>query len=417
MLTNQKNSMEILSQIKPTKEELVFLQKEASSFIKELNLKLKKIKVKATIGGSFAKNTLLRETQEIDIFVKFPYTQYKNQSEKLSAILARYLPHVTRMHGSRDYFQVKRKNITFEIVPVLDIKNAKQALNVTDISPLHTSYVKKHLTLKQADDVRLLKQFCKANNLYGAESYIQGFSGYVLEILVLHYKTFINVLKQASTGKEKVIIDPAKHYTTKSALLQTLNVAKIYSPLIIVDPVQPERNIAAALSEEKFTLLKKCAKAYLKKQNKEFFTLKPFVLDSLKGYTILKAIPLEGNRDVIGAKLLKVFLFLKTQLKLEEFSLQRSGWHWNRECYFYFKAREKKLSIYKKHYGPFLEDTEHMVRFKKKWKNYRIRKEKKRVIVWIPRRYATMHALLNALCKGSYVKTKVKAITLLHRKL
>ncbi len=43
-----------------------------------------------------------------------------------------------------------------------------------------------------------------------------------------------------------------------------LNKSKIQSPLIVIDPVQAGRNAAAALSFEKYDLLRKKAKEFLK---------------------------------------------------------------------------------------------------------------------------------------------------------
>jgi len=48
---------------------------------------------------------------------------------------------------------------------------------------------------KILDEIRIAKAFCYANNCYGAESYISGFSGYALELLVYHYKSFLKFIK------------------------------------------------------------------------------------------------------------------------------------------------------------------------------------------------------------------------------
>ncbi|MBI2110419.1 CCA tRNA nucleotidyltransferase [Candidatus Woesearchaeota archaeon] len=402
--------MDILSHIKPTKEESLFLEKEAKLFLKELNHKLKKIRARAIIGGSFKKNTFLRGAKEIDIFVQFNYSIYKNQSQKLSSYLLKYLPKASVIHGSRDYFQVTRKDILFEVVPVLAIKNAKQAINVTDISPLHADYVSKHLTKKQADEVRLLKQFCRSNQIYGAESYIQGFSGYVLEILILNYKSFHATLKKASQWKDKTIIDTARAFKNTKELLSSLNAAKTHSPLILLDPVQPERNIAAALSKDKFEKFKKLARAYLKKPSQAFFKEKTFDPNSIKDGFLLKVIPKEGKIDVIGSKLMKAFAFLKESLAREGFSLKESSWHWKRECYFYFRPKERDLPKYEKHYGPFLDDIKNLEKFRRKWKKYKIQKERNRVFVNIPRKHQTFKECIVFLLKNSYLKTKVKTI-------
>ena len=180
--------MEIISVIKPSKEEQLIVERITEEFIQ----KLKKIKdVKFIIGGSISKDTWLKGTNEVDIFAKFNYLKFKNKSDKISEVLLKELNkifYVKRVHGSRDYFHVQFKKLTFEIVPILDVKKPEQVMNVTDLSPLHIDFVRKYPKLK--DEIRLLKVFCKANSLYGAESYVSGFSGYALEVLVIYYKSF-----------------------------------------------------------------------------------------------------------------------------------------------------------------------------------------------------------------------------------
>ena len=63
----------ILEKIKPSKEE----QKKVKSLINQI---IKKIKIKdaiAVLGGSGAKNTWLKNTKDIDIYVKFNYKKFK----------------------------------------------------------------------------------------------------------------------------------------------------------------------------------------------------------------------------------------------------------------------------------------------------------------------------------------------------
>ena len=108
------------------------------------------------------------------------------------------------------------------------------ALNIIDISPLHTVFVKKHKKLN--DEIRLAKQFCRAQDCYGAESYINGFSGYSCELLVIHYGSFKKLARKAAKWKPKVVIDILKKYKGKNPL-EELNPSKTQSPLVIIDPV------------------------------------------------------------------------------------------------------------------------------------------------------------------------------------
>ena len=91
--------------------------------------------------------------------------------------------------------------------------------------------------------------------------------------------------------------------------------------------------------------------------------------------------------------------------------LEKSGWQWNHECYFYFRVKEKILPPLEKHYGPPRDNEEGIKNFKKKWKKYKLHKEGKRVFVRIPRKYQNSDALVKILLKNSYVKERVKHIT------
>ena len=166
---------EILTQIKPSSEE----KKEVNKLFQKYKSLIKIPKTKVILGGSSAKGTFLKGNHDIDIYVKFDKKTYSKKN--LSEILAKYIKTASKVHGSRDYFQISEKNYTIEIIPILDIKNVNFAENITDISPFHTKFVLKNK--KYIDDIMLVKAFAKANGFYGAESYIQGFSGYSLEIL------------------------------------------------------------------------------------------------------------------------------------------------------------------------------------------------------------------------------------------
>ena len=219
---------------------------ELNSIIKKINKNQKNIR--AILGGSGAKGTWLK-TFDADIFVLFDYRKFKDKSDKLSDILEKILKkkfkNVIRLHGSRDYFQIKKNKFTFEIVPILKIQKAEQAKNITDVSPLHSKWVIRHKKL--VNEMKLTKQFCQAQSFYGAESYIRGFSGYICEILVAYYGSFLNLIKNAAKWPSKVVIDVEKYYKGKD-VFKLVNTSKLLSPLIVIDPVEKDRNGAAALS-------------------------------------------------------------------------------------------------------------------------------------------------------------------------
>ena len=210
----------VLSEVKPSKAEQQEQAKATEQFLEKLNKTLANSGAKAILGGSSAKDTWLSNNRELDIFIQFPLTKYKDKTNQLTEILEEAVQKAfpklkrERLHGSRDYFQLNYKGFTFELVPILKINKAEEAINITDISPLHAKWVNKN-GKKIKDEIRLTKQFAKAQQLYGAESYISGFSGYILEILTIHYNSFEELLKAATKWKAPAIIDTEKHYQKK----------------------------------------------------------------------------------------------------------------------------------------------------------------------------------------------------------
>lgn len=317
--TNQilKKQLELISVPKSEVAELNALTKD---LIKKIS---KHTKAEIKIGGSLAKQTLIKKTpQDVDIFIAFPS---EKETSNLKAILKKAKLSPKTVHGSRDYFQIidKEDDIIFELIPVVKTLKPSKAENVTDVSLMHVSYVKNKIKAnpKLADQIKLAKSFCYATNTYGAESYIKGFSGYALEVLIIHFKTFTNFLKQICLEKNK-ILDPAKHFKTSRQVLTEINEAKLTSPIIIVDPTYKFRNIAAGLSQETFNHFKTHAKKFLASPSLKAFEKKDIDIDALRKFAKSKKaeffqLNLETDRqegDIAGTKMKKFFNFLITRL-------------------------------------------------------------------------------------------------------
>jgi len=385
---------EILKEIKPSKEET----KEANEIVRDVLKTINKVsKGKAIVGGSGAKETWLSGTKEIDVFVKYPM---KLKGKDISKILEKELKKkfkISKLHGSRDYFQINYKGFVFEIIPVLNIKNPKDAVNITDVSPFHALWVKKHK--KYSDDIRLIKQFAKAQKVYGAESYLRGFSGYVLEILIIYYKGFNNLIIKASKWKSKVVIDPNKLLKNP---LNELNKSKLVSPLVIVDPVDKTRNAAASLNDESFDTFVKACKNFLKKPSKSLFKIKE---EKIPEDSIKLKLDIKGKIDVVGAKILKLFEFISYKLKKEGYKFTGG---WNLTGVIWFKVSNKRLSSTKVVRGPPLKLKEAVKNFKKKHKKISMRNGK--IYAKIKRKYPFVVDFLKDLINNKEVKDRVKNI-------
>jgi len=404
---------EVLRDVKPNMEYEKEILGKADSIIYTINKDLRD--AKAILGGSGAKGTFLK-TFDADIFVKFNYKKFRDKSGKLSDILEKFLKKnfkIIRLHGSRDYFQIKQDRFTFEIVPILDIKKSEQSRNITDVSPLHSNFVLKYKKL--IDDIRLTKQFFKAAGVYGSESYIKGFSGYVCELLTIYYGSFINCIKAASKWKEKDVID-IKHYYKKKNVFNEINKSKLTSPLIVVDPVQKNRNAAAALSHEKFNILRKKAKEFLKNPSKKFFNIEIITEQDIRKkfgkikLLIFKIDPLKRKKDVAGAKMLKAFNYIKQNLIDNGFQVIGSDMVWDRKskALFYYTLRSIELPKTVELTGPPLRIRQHVLLFKKKHKNTFVRN--KRVFAVENRKFTNASALVKTVIKNPNVKDNITNI-------
>lgn len=373
------------------KNEINFI-KEATNRITELinrKIKRERIKAEAFVGGSFAKSTIIKDNvYDVDIFIRFDW-KYEEISLHLEKILAEVSKHdhlkMEKVHGSRDYFRIYTKNkpeLVFEIIPVYKIKNPKEARNVTDLSYFHVNYIKKKIKNKKlAKEIMLAKVFCKSQGVYGAESYIKGFSGYALECLIIHFKTFENMLRKLVKVNERLMIDSEKKFKDKSEIVFSLNEAKLKSPVILIDPTWKERNVLAALSGETFEKFKNVAKKFLKKPEKEYFTIKKGdnkfnSLKIAKGEEIL-AINLETDRqegDIAGTKMKKFADFLLFELN-KYFSVKDRDFIYimGKKASAHYLVRSKGEII---KFGPPVSLKKHAENFKKENKNIYIKSGK-----------------------------------------
>ncbi|GIU68650.1 MAG: tRNA CCA-pyrophosphorylase [Candidatus Pacearchaeota archaeon] len=376
---------EAILKVIPLDETYEKINEEVKNFISLLKNKIEGENINADvfIGGSFAKKTLIKkDVYEVDIFVRF----FGYKENEISLILERIvkktkLPY-KKIKGSRDYFRIEiKKWLFFEVIPVKKISKPEEAENITDLSYFHVNYIKRNLNEKNLKDVALAKAFCYSVGCYGAESYIKGFSGYALELLIMHYKGFLNFLRKISKIdiKNKEIIDIERHYKTKEQILINLNSAKLKSPIILVDPTYKNRNVLAALSEETFLRFKKACKEFLKKPSLRFFEKKSLNIEEIRKKAIktkseLLLLEIETNKqegDIAGSKLLKFYNFLRRELS-KFFEIKESYFEYlqNKKAFAIFILKNKKEILF---IGPKENDKRNSEKFKIKHKNFFIK--------------------------------------------
>ncbi|MGV8087412.1 MAG: nucleotidyltransferase domain-containing protein [Candidatus Woesearchaeota archaeon] len=420
--------------------------KEVDNIVIEINNLLKKDNISAECvkGGSIAKETFLKDDYDIDLFIRYNITYRDSDisfmtSKILDKLCKKIKTQIVKIHGSRDYYQfniIKNKKIlAFEVIPVLLIhaSNYSDAQNITDLSPEHVTWVKKYTTKKPEliEDIRVAKQFCKANKVYGAESYINGFSGHILDILIIHHGSFINLINTFSKYeyddlKKPIIIDTEKNLP--NPLIQ-LNKNKI-TPLIIIDPIQKDRNSAAALNKEKLWMFILASKEFIKNPSKDFFVIHKFNIDDeikkalkkikidKKELNIIKLImkTVDGSKDVVGTKALKAHTLILEQLELNDFKIYYNGWNfiYDKKYAESFIIIDKKISEEISQQGPPINSTINYNKFIEKHKDlkHKITLKNNRAYATIPRKFTDPKKLIEEITKQDFISKRIEKLSI-----
>ncbi|MEK6896043.1 MAG: hypothetical protein AABX12_01110 [Nanoarchaeota archaeon] len=368
----------MLDEITPSAQEINEVSKVVKEFLKDLRAMLLRARGDAVlfIGGSFAKNTALKKTPyEVDIFIRF--REARGIAERMNLLIREIKKNknysLTVMHGSRDYLQISMRghsDIVIELIPVLMIRKPQQAQNITDLSAFHVAYMLKKLRGLEPH-VRLAKAFCAAQGVYGAESYIGGFSGYALECLIVKYKSFPGMLRALARAETPIVIDVEKHYKNAQEARLLMNESKVKGPIVLVDPTYKERNALAALSGESFARFQKAARAFLARPSRAFFVAEHVNPVALKKIAVKQNAEfvharIETDRqegDIAGTKLKKFHYALEHEIA-KEFELIKHYFVYSgaRHADVYLLVRPKKEIVVR---GPPVALKKHVLAFKK----------------------------------------------------
>jgi tRNA nucleotidyltransferase (CCA-adding enzyme) len=356
---SQLNSvlLKALELSKPTQREV----KKISSVAKEVKESIIKhapsTKIKdVVLGGSYAKGTWLKGDVDIDIFVKMNSSMNEEEFELLGKqigleSLKQYQPYLR--YSDHPYVEAIVQGIRVNIVPCYDVEKWKW-ISAADRSPFHTEYVTKKLDEEKRDQVRLLKKFLKSLGIYGAEIAKNGFSGYVTEVLILKYGSFQSTLEALShiqEGKIIVSMDPIDEETIKKIFKHSV---------IILDPIDPKRNLGTAISVENFGKFVLAARTFLKEPSIEFFVRQErggTANDFSEMYSNILVVSFnykERSPDVIWGQLKKSMNAISKQLTLGGFNVIRSTCTTDEktEAAFIFLLESTTLPLYMVKTGP-----------------------------------------------------------------
>jgi len=416
--TFEKVCAEVLEKVTPSPEEKGHILKLGEELRKKVQIASKEACVdgEVRVEGSVAKNTWLSKEPDIDIFIRLPTTMPREAFGTTILKIARRATkgcRQTERFAEHPYLEAFVDSVRVNIVPCYEVEKGEWK-SATDRTPFHTDYVKPLLNEQKCGEIRLLKKFMKGIGVYGAEIKVGGFSGYLCELLVLTYGSFEKVLKSFSEWKGKTIIDYENHYREREN-----EIGKIFEePLVIVDPIDKGRNVAAAVRRERFDEFVAASRAFVQEPDLKFFyprDKKTVKIDQLtktlktRGSTLmfLKFGQLKAVPDILWGQLYRSQRTLRTMLKQHDFNFIR-GNVWSDEENFsvvIFELEQLILSPFKKHLGPPIEKRTECERFLQKHlgASHTVsgpRIEGGRWVVETKRKYCDAAKLINEKLKG-----------------
>ncbi|HXW02549.1 MAG TPA: CCA tRNA nucleotidyltransferase, partial [Candidatus Nitrosotenuis sp.] len=308
------------------------------------------------IVGSFAKGTWLPDKADIDIFIKFQTNVSEKEFSELGkkigfASLKDYKPYVR--YAQHPFVEAEVRGTKVNLVPCYDVQEGGWK-SAADRSPFHTRFMINSLTGQMKNEVRLLKAFLRANDIYGAEIARQGFSGYVAEVLVLNFGSFAGVIKAISELKQGQIIGKAtKEFDTA---------------VVIMDPIDSNRNLGAAISTESVGRFVLVSRAFLKKPSISFFKPKKKPQrkpnDLRKNVLVLSFRYKQRSPDIIWGQLKRATTSIATQIEEGGFSVLRKATTISgNDAVLLFLLQSTKLEQNLIRVGPDFYTAEHVEKF------------------------------------------------------
>ncbi len=348
----------VLEKIKPNEEEKREILKIAEEIVKNIN----EAGYEAKLLGSVSRDTWLKYEKDLDIFVFLEEEKSRDEIKEIiknigEKVLERYEMRFAQHPYVRGYY----KGYAVEIVPCYKIESTKKLKSAVDRTPFHDSFVKEHINGKQ-DEVRLLKQFLKGIGIYGAEAKVQGFSGYLCELLIIKFGSFENLLENAKKWKFNEFL-----YITEieDKIIEHLRERFKNDALVFIDPTDVRRNVASALSKENFYKFIYAAKEFLKyddnKKIKFFFpnkrkadkeeVLRKFKERGTEVVAVLFEKP-DVVDDILYPQLRKSMKAIINAIKNADFKLVDSTFFVKNKVMLLFEVESLRIPSAKLHKGP-----------------------------------------------------------------
>ncbi|KAA2283810.1 CCA tRNA nucleotidyltransferase [Candidatus Nitrosocosmicus agrestis] len=313
-----KRCIPTLSEVHEITECATKVKQMIESFVGEH--KLKGMVKEIVYGGSFAKGTWLKNETDIDIFIKFydsiDYDQFEKYGKQIGMLaLQEFSPYLR--YADHPYVEAIVEGIKVNVVPCYDVPFGEWK-SAADRSPYHTNYIVNKLDPKQKNEVRILKKFMKSIKIYGAEISTEGFSGYVCEVLILKFGSFLSTIHFFSEcSSEKIMIGIDESLTPTGEHFDRFD-----SFIVILDPIDTNRNLGSAISIRAASTLIQGSRKFLCNPSDIYFVseiehpIDPCFTDQLSSFILIIEFQYADRpSDVIWGQLKKL---VKSIIKFSE---------------------------------------------------------------------------------------------------
>jgi tRNA nucleotidyltransferase (CCA-adding enzyme) len=239
--------------------------------------------VRALVAGSAARGTFLRDRLDVDLFLLFPPDLPREKLREEGLALGRaILTDTETRYAEHPYLRGTFAGFRVDAVPGYAVTDPSRPISPVDRTPFHQEYLSQRETPELVSQVRLAKQFLRALGIYGSESRTEGFSGYLVELVVLRFGSFHGLLEAAQDWRIPVRLSAPGAEPPRLPD----DVA-----LVLADPVDPHRNVSSALSRRNLGILIVGAREYLAEPAESWFEPRP-----------PPPLPLEEGRALVHAR-------------------------------------------------------------------------------------------------------------------
>jgi tRNA nucleotidyltransferase (CCA-adding enzyme) len=279
----------VRERVVPDEAERAEMERVAAEVVDRAEAAIAGLDVEADVVrvGSTARGTWLSGDRDLDVFVRFPPALDREELERYGLEVGHAaLPDGHEEYAEHPYVKGAVDGFDVDLVPCYRLDDATDIRSAVDRTPFHTEYLEARLDDDLAAAVVVAKAFLKGIGAYGSDLRTKGFSGYLTELLVLSYGGFRGLCEAAADEwHPPVELDPADRGR-----------AAFDDPLVVIDPTDPERNVAAVCSPEAVARLIHHARELLADPREAIF--EPREPDPLDGAVVREVIADRGTHPV-----------------------------------------------------------------------------------------------------------------------